>query len=161
MTSKDNLGPAKLDLIDLKIIRALQDDARLSSAELAERVSLTASPCWRRVKQLEEAGVITGYHAKVSTQRLGYAIKAFVFLSLERADSGRIAEFEKAVRSLPEVLSCYRVSGKFDYQLLVVSQDLGTYGTYAKDYINSLPHVKEVYTSFLLHEVTAEVAPPA
>lgn len=161
MASKEDSAPLRLDLIDLRIIRALQDNARLSSAELAERVSLTASPCWRRVKQLEDAGIISGYHAKIDTAKLGYAVKAFVFVSLERVDGVRIAEFENAVRGLPEILSCYRVSGKFDYQLQVVSKDLGTYGTYAKDYINSLPYVKDVYTSFVLGEIKTEVAPPA
>lgn len=161
MTSKDTSAPLKLDLIDLKIIRALQEDARLSSAELAERVSLTASPCWRRVKQLEDAKVISGYHAKIDSERLGYAVKAFVFVSLERLDSGRLLEFENAVRNLPEVLSCYRVSGQFDYQLLVVSKDLGSFGAYAKDYVNALPFVKDVYTSFVLEEVKSEVSPPA
>ena len=150
----------RMDRVDLQILRALQEDARLSSAELADRVSLTPSPCWRRVKQLEESGVISGYHAKVNVESLGYAITAFVFLSLEKLDTARLDEFEKAVLSLPEVLACYRVSGHFDYQLLVVSKDLNTYGTYAKDRINGLPYVKEVYTSFVLHEVKSQVCAP-
>lgn len=155
------MGPkVRLDRVDLQILRALQEDARLSSAELADRVSLTPSPCWRRVKQLEESGVISGYHAKVNVESLGYAITAFVFLSLEKLDTARLDEFEKAVLSLPEVLACYRVSGHFDYQLLVVSKDLNTYGTYAKDRINGLPYVKEVYTSFVLHEVKSQVCAP-
>ncbi len=155
------MGPkVRMDRVDLQILRALQEDARLSSAELADRVSLTPSPCWRRVKQLEESGVISGYHAKVNVESLGYAITAFVFLSLEKLDTARLDEFEKAVLSLPEVLACYRVSGHFDYQLLVVSKDLNTYGTYAKDRINGLPYVKEVYTSFVLHEVKSQVCAP-
>lgn len=150
----------KLDRFDMKIINALQQDARLSSAELAERVSLTASPCWRRVKVLEETGVITGYHAKVNSASLGYAVTAFVFLSLERLDKRHLEEFEKAVLGLSNVLSCHRVSGRFDYQLLVIAEDLNLYGTYSMDYINSLPHVKEMYTSFVLHEIKGQVAAP-
>ncbi|MBE2966690.1 Lrp/AsnC family transcriptional regulator [Burkholderia cepacia] len=161
MRAREPSSGVKLDVLDLKIIRALQNDARLSSAELADKVALTASPCWRRVKQLEEAGVIAGYHAKISAERMGYAVKAFVFVSLERVDSTRLDEFQNVVRSLPEILSCHRVSGRFDYQMLVVAEDLGSFGAYAKDYINSLPHVKDVYTSFVLEEIKSEVAPPA
>ncbi|WP_233860150.1 Lrp/AsnC family transcriptional regulator [Paraburkholderia sp. HD33-4] len=162
MTQKQfSAHPPKLDVIDIKILRELQNEARLSSAELAERVSLTASPCWRRVKQLEDAGVISGYHAKVNAESLGYAVKASVFVKLDRLARPAPDAFEKAVRSLAEVLSCYRMSGQYDYQLLVVAKDLNAYGRYSMDYINSLPHVGEIYTSFILHEIKAEVAPPA
>lgn len=148
----------KLDVIDHKILRALQRNGRLSSSELAEEVSLTTSPCWRRVKQLEDAGVITGYHAKIDNRQLGYTVKAFVLVSLERVDKDKLDEFEQAVRETPEVLSCHRISGKFDYQLMVVSKDMTTFGNYAKTHINGLPYVKEVYTSFVLDEIKAEVA---
>ncbi|WEL57535.1 Lrp/AsnC family transcriptional regulator [Pseudomonas kermanshahensis] len=150
----------KLDSIDLKILKALQKNARLSSSELAEEVSLTSSPCWRRVKQLEDSGIITGYHANIDNRQLGYTVKAFVSVTLERMDKQRLEEFELAIRDTPEILSCHRVSGKFDYQLMVVSHDMSTFGDYAKTHINGLPYVKEVYTSFVLDEIKAEVAPP-
>lgn len=152
---------AKLDATDHKILRALQQNARLSSSELADTVALTTSPCWRRVKQLEEGGIITGYHAKIDNRLLGYTVRAFVLVTLERMDKERLEEFERAVRDTPEVLSCHRISGKFDYQLMVVSRDMITFGDYAKTHINGLPYVKEVYTSFVLDEIKSEVAPPA
>lgn len=79
---------------------------------------------------------------------------------VERMDKERLEELERAVRNTPEVLSCHRISGKFDYQLMVVSKDMITFGDYAKTHINGLPYVKEVYTSFVLDEIKSEVAPP-
>lgn len=154
------IAKAKLDRLDIKILHALQDDARLSSGDLAKRVSLTTSPCWRRVKHLEKIGVIRGYHAKLDVAKLGLGVTAFVFLSLEKVDTAKLDRFERAVVALPEILSCHRVSGHFDYQLLVAAEDLNAYGTYAKEYLNGLPFVKEVYTSFVLDEVKSQVSPP-
>jgi Lrp/AsnC family leucine-responsive transcriptional regulator len=155
-----NTPKVRLDRTDRKILEALQEDARLSSAELAERVSLTTSPCWRRVKRLEEEGVITGYQAKVDPERLGYQVMAFVYISLDLKGAQHLQAFERAVMGIPQVLACHRISGRYDHQLVVVAEDLGAYGTFAEANINSLPYIKEIYTSFVLREVKATTNPP-
>ena len=150
----------KLDRIDRRILEELQLDARLSSADLAERVSLTTSPCWRRVKRLEEEGLISGYHARLDAQRLGYQVTAIVHISLDKKDTQSLQAFEAAVQEIPQVLACFRISGRYDHQLIVVSEDLEAYGIFSVAYINGLPGVKEVYTSFVLKEVKAASNPP-
>jgi|SRR5450830_840287 len=150
----------KLDRTDMKILDALQEDARLSSAELAERVSLTTSPCWRRVKRLEDAGVICGYQARLDSKKLGYQVMAFVQISLEMKDTSNVQAFERAAQAIPQVLACHRISGRYDHQLTVVAEDLIAYGAFAEIHINGLPGIKEIYTSFVLHEVKAPVNPP-
>ena len=155
-----NVAKVKLDRIDLKILGELQSDARLSSADLAERVSLTASPCWRRVKRLESEGVIRGYNARLDSRKLGYQVMAFIHISLEKNHTQYVQEFEQAVLAIPQVLACHRISGRYDHQLMVVAEDLEAYGLFAEKYINGLPCVKEVYTSFVLKEVKATANPP-
>jgi DNA-binding Lrp family transcriptional regulator len=150
----------KLDRTDMKILEALQEDARLSSAELAERVSLTTSPCWRRVKRLEEEGIIRGYQARLDSRKLGYQVMAFVQISLELKDTANVQAFERAAQAIPQVLACHRISGRYDHQLTVVAEDLIAYGAFAEIHINGLPGIKEIYTSFVLHEVKAPVNPP-
>jgi Lrp/AsnC family transcriptional regulator, leucine-responsive regulatory protein len=155
-----NAPKVKLDRTDRKILEALQQDARLSSAELAERVSLTTSPCWRRVKRLEEQGVITGYQARIDPERLGYQVMAFVYISLDLKRAQHLVAFERAVLAIPQVLACHRISGRYDHQLVVVAEDLAAYGAFAEANINNLPHIKEIYTSFVLREVKAGGNPP-
>lgn len=155
-----NNSNTKLDRVDRNILEALQQDARLSSADLAERVSLTPSPCWRRVKRLEDEGVIRGYHARLDSEKLGYQVTAFVHISLDKKDTERLQAFERAVLAIPQVLACHRISGRYDHQLLVVAEDLAAFGAFAEKHINGLPSVKEVYTSFVLREVKAPVSPP-
>lgn len=155
-----NAARIKLDRIDRKILEELQADARLSSADLAERVSLTASPCWRRVKRLESDGIICAYEAKLDPKKLGYQVTAFISISLEKSHIKYVQEFEAAVASIPQVLSCHRISGRYDHQLMVVAEDLEAYGRFAEKYINGLPSVKEVYTSFVLKEVKGPTNPP-
>jgi len=150
----------KLDRIDRRILEELQTDARLSSADLAEKVSLTTSPCWRRVKRLEEEGLISGYHARLDAQRLGYQVTAIVQVSLDKKDTESLQAFEEAVQGIPQVLACFRISGRYDHQLIVVAEDLEAYGTFSGNYINGLPSIKEVYTSFVLKEVKSAANPP-
>lgn len=150
----------KLDRIDRRILEELQSDARLSSADLAERVSLSTSPIWRRVKRLEQEGLISGYHARLDPHKLGYRVTAFVQVSLDKKDAESVKAFEEAVQRIPQVLACHRISGRYDHQLMVVAEDLETYGVFAGAYINGLPSVKEVYTSFVMKEVKVASNPP-
>ena len=145
----------QLDRVDRRILEELQGNARLSSADLAERVSLSTSPCWRRVKRLEEEGVIRAYQARLDPAKLGYQVTAFVHISLDKKDTRHLQEFERAAEAIPQVLSCHRISGRYDYQLMAVAEDLQAYGLFAESCINALPSVKEVYTSFVMREVKA------
>jgi DNA-binding Lrp family transcriptional regulator len=151
---------SRLDRVDLQILDELQANARLSSADLAERVSLSTSPCWRRVKRLEEEGVIRSYQARLDPGKLGYQVTAFVHISLDKKDTRHLQEFERAVQGIPQVLSCHRISGRYDYQLMALAEDLEAYGLFAEGCINALPSVKEVYTSFVMREVKAPGSVP-
>lgn len=141
------------DPTDMQILAALQANGRLSSAELAERVSLTPSPCWRRVKRLEDDGVIRGYRADVDVKKLGFGVTAFVWISLDKKGAEHVRAFEDAIRTIPEVLTCHCVSGRYDHQLTVIARDLDTFGDLTRYVLGALPGVKEVYTSFVLKEV--------
>jgi Lrp/AsnC family leucine-responsive transcriptional regulator len=151
----DGMNTSKLDRVDLRILEELQGNGRLSSADLAERVQLSTSPCWRRVKRLEEVGFIRGYGARLDAALLGYQVTAFVHISLDKKDAASMAAFEAAVQTVAQVLSCHRISGRYDYQLTAVAADLQGYGVFGEAHINSLPCVKEVYTSFVMREVKA------
>lgn len=155
-----NVPKLPFDHVDEQILEALQRDARLSSAELADLVSLSASPCWRRVKRLEETGVIQGYHARVDPARLGYPVTAFVLVSLEQKGALHLRAFEQAVSRLRQVVACHCISGHYDYQLTVVAQTLASFSEFAREHINGFQGIKEVTTSFVVKEVKAPVGPP-
>jgi Lrp/AsnC family leucine-responsive transcriptional regulator len=104
--------------------------------------------------------VIRGYHARLDPERLGYRVTAFVYVSLEGKATPSLQAFERAVQDIPQVLTCHRISGRYDHQLVVVAEDLAAYGMFAETHINALPHVKEIYTSFVLREVKAPSNPP-
>ncbi|MBV5299181.1 MAG: Lrp/AsnC family transcriptional regulator [Rhodoferax sp.] len=156
MPSKD----ISLDAVDRQLLVALQNDGRATVGELAERVSLSQSPCWRRVKNLEEAGLIEGYHARLSRQRLGYGVTGFVQLQMENHTPEAADAFEREVVALPQVLSCHNLSGRYDYQLEVVARDLESFADYLRNRIRALPGVREISTSFSLKEVKRSLVLP-
>jgi Lrp/AsnC family leucine-responsive transcriptional regulator len=141
------------DATDRTILLALQRDARQTMAELAEQVSLSQSPCWRRVRQLEESGVIEGYHARLNRSRLGYGVTGFIHLQMANHTQEIAAAFEREVVALPQVLSCYNLSGHYDYLLEAIAPDLDAFSSLVRNTIRCLPGVKEVSTSFSLKEV--------
>ncbi len=150
----------RLDKFDLAILRELQMDGRLSNAELAARVGLSAAPCWRRVRALEEAGFITGYRAILDRQKIGLGVLAFVRLDAERNSGNITRELEEAIRAIPEIIACHYISGTGTFELQVVSQDLASFSAFACDVLLNLPNVKDVHTSFSLGEVKAGGALP-
>lgn len=156
----DDLPAPELDRIDCRLLEAVQRDARLTTAELAAQVALSTSPCWRRLKRLEDAGVILGYHARLDAARLGWGVMAFVHILLEshRAELG--AQFEDAVLRIPEVIACHNVSGQYDFLLQVVARDLRHFGEFARTTIRTLPGVKEMNSSFSLREVKGGLSLP-
>ncbi|MBL0918905.1 MAG: Lrp/AsnC family transcriptional regulator [Hydrogenophaga sp.] len=149
-----------LDRFDLAILQELQTDGRLTNAELAQRVGLSAAPCWRRVRALEEAGYIKGYRAVLDRDKLGLGVLAFVRLDADRNSGDVTRQMEQAIRAIPEVVSCHYISGSGTFELQVVSRDLHHFSTFAREVLLNLPNVKDLHTSFSLGEVKADSALP-
>ena len=150
----------KLDRYDIQILGELQADARLTNAELAQRVGLSAAPCWRRVRALEEAGYIKGYRAEIDRHRIGLGVLAFVRLDAERNTGERTREMEEAIRRIPEIVSCHYISGTGTFELQVVARDLEAFSQLARQVLINLPNVKDLHTSFSLGEVKASSSLP-
>jgi len=144
-----------LDRYDLALLRELQADARLSNAELASRIGLSAAPTWRRVKWLEQQGYITGYRAELDRRKIGLGVLAFVRLDAERNNSDSTRALEAAIRARPEVVACHYISGTGTFELHVVATDLDAFSRLAMDVLFKLPNVKDLHTSFSLGEVKA------
>ena len=149
-----------LDKYDLAILGALQRDARLTNAELAQRVGLSAAPCWRRVRALEEAGFIRGYRAEIDRHKIGLGVLAFVRLDAERSTGELTQAMERAIAQIPEVVSCHYISGTGTFELQVVARDLDSFSQFARGVLLNLPNVKDMHTSFSLGEVKAGGALP-
>lgn len=150
----------KLDRIDRKILALLQQDSRQPNNELAERVGLSPSPCLRRVKALEDSGVITRYVALVDPAAVDLPVNIFISVSLERQVEERIDAFESAVMNLPEVLECYLMTGDADYLLRVVVPDLASYERFLKERLTRIPGVANIRSSFALKQVRYRTALP-
>ena len=153
-------NPQKLDATDRRLLTALQKDGRTTIGELAELVSLSQSPCWRRVRQLEESGMIAGYHARLDRKKLGYGVLGFVHLAMHDHTPDMAAAFEREVVALPQVLACHNLSGRYDYQLELVAQDLEAFAEFVRSSIRGLPGVREISTSFSLKEVKRSIELP-
>lgn len=149
-----------LDKFDIAILNELQSEARLTNTELASRVGLSAAPCWRRVRALEEAGFITGYRAEINRHKIGLGVLAFVRLDAARNSGDVLHTLEEAIRKIPEIISCHYISGTGTFELQVVSRDLNTFSQFSRDVLINLPNVKDLHTSFSLGEVKASGALP-
>lgn len=149
-----------LDRSDRAILSQLQEDGRLSNVELARRVNLSESACLRRVKLLEEAGVIDRYATLLNQKAVGLPDSVLVEVSLTREQQEDLDAFENAVRRLPEVMECYLMSGEYDYLLRVVVADTADYERIHREHITRLPGVLRVRSSFALRTVTKKTALP-
>lgn len=149
-----------LDKFDWLILNELQMDGRLTNAELAQRVGLSAAPCWRRVRALEQAGFIQGYRAVIDRQKVGLDVLAFVRLDAERNRGDVTRVLEDAIRQIPQVIACHYISGTGTFELEVVARDLQSFSVFARDVLLNLPNVKDLHTSFSLGEVKASGALP-
>ncbi len=152
--------PNKFDKTDRLILSTLQDDARISNAELADRVNLSPTPCLRRVKRLEDQGVIEGYSARLNKEQLGLGISAFVFIQLERNSSQKASAFEEAIQSLEAVIDCFVLTGEYDYLLNVVTQDLKDYEDFIKKRLANIPQVAKIDTTIILNQVMSKRSLP-
>ena len=142
-----------LDAIDRKILTALQADGRLSNVELAERVGLSPSPCLRRVRLLEQAGIIDRYVALVNQGAVGLPVSVFISIKLEHQQEEDLDRFEAEVSAYPEVLECYLMTGTQDYLLRVVVADLAAYERFLKTKLTRVPNVASIESSFALKQV--------
>ena len=149
-----------LDRYDIAILGELQQDARLSNAELAARIGLSAAPTWRRVKWLETQGFITGYRAEIDRRKIGLGVLAFVRVDADRNTATSTRELEEAIRLVPEVISCHYISGSGTFELEVLATDLDAFSRFSLDVLLNLPNVKDLHTSFSLGEVKTGGALP-
>ena len=142
-----------LDSIDRKLLRTLQIDGRASNVELAARVHLSAPQCYRRVRALEEAGVIRGYSAQVQADALGLTVTAYVSVSIAGDQFGRVREIEAQIRDYPQILECQAVSGDYDYLLKVVARDLRSLSTFLTDRLMQVAGIDDVRSMICLEEI--------
>ena len=141
---------ARLDAIDRKILKELQDDGRMTNVELASRVGISAPPCLRRVRALEEAGFIKGYRALLDEKKLGYEVSVFAMVHLASQAESDLMAFEDFVRKQPLVRECWMLSGEIDFILKCVAPDMGTFQNFVS-HLTAAPHVRNVRTSLVLH----------
>lgn len=137
----------KLDSIDIAIINSLQDNGRMTNVELAHSVGITAPPCLRRVRALESAGYITGYHAEVSAEKLGYGIVVFAMVGLHSQAETDLEAFEERAAGWPLVRECYMLNGEIDFILKVVARDLAQFQKFLTSQLTPAPNVASVKTS--------------
>jgi Lrp/AsnC family transcriptional regulator, leucine-responsive regulatory protein len=148
----------ELDEIDRRILKALQAEGRLPMVDLAERVGLSPTPCQRRVKRLEEEGVIDRYAALVSPPALGLALQAMVQVTLEDHSERTVDAFEAAIRARPEVVACYAMTGDMDFLLHVLAPDLASFSDFAMKALLRMPGVRGTRSSFIMQAVKSDLA---
>ena len=151
----------QLDRYDWQILRVLQQDGRISNQDLADRIGLSPSPCLRRVRALEESGLITGYRALLDARKLGLSLMALIHISMDRHTPERFTSFDAAMAEIPELLECLLITGQdADYQLKVVVRDMDAYQELLLDRITRIPGVTGVHSSFVLRRVVDRTALP-
>ncbi len=144
------MAETNLDEIDLKILQRLQENGRITNVELAESVGLTAPPCLRRMRALEDDGIITAYHAAIDPNKMGYTITVFAMVSLKSQAESDLQAFEEHVQKLPEVRECYMLNGEIDFILKVVAKDLQQFQSFLTSHLTAAPNVASVKTSLTI-----------
>ena len=142
-----------LSAIDARILAALQQDGRTTNQTLADGIGMSASPCWRRVRQLEEHKVIQGYRAVLDRRKIGLGVLVFVRVTIDRHSEVEARKFEQEVMALEDVVACYSIGGDADFLLQVVSRDLDTFADFAMSVIRRLTGIKEMQSMFVLKEI--------
>ncbi len=150
-----------MDRYDRHLLEILQREGRINNQDLAERIGLSPSPCLRRLRMLEEAGYIQGYHALLNAKRLGLSLMALVQIAMDRHTPERFQSFEEAIRDIPEVLECLLITGQAaDYQLKIIVKDMDAYQSLLLQSITRIPGVSGVHSSFVLRSVIQRTALP-
>ncbi len=151
---------AMMDKTDRRILRELQRDARQTNQELAKRVGLSPAPCWRRLKRLEEEGLVLQYSALLDSDRVGFTITAYSHVSLDDHHPDSVRNFSDMVRERPEVLECFMMSGEYDYLVKVVAPSMAEYQQFLTKHLLQNPAVRSVNTSFVLKRMKLTTALP-
>jgi len=150
-----------MDRFDRRILQVLQDDGRISNQDLADRIGLSPSPCLRRVRALEDTGVVTGYRALLNAKALGYTLMALIYISMDKHTPARFEHFEKEICKIAEVLECLLVTGQdADYQIKVVVRDMDAFQELLLNRITRIQGVTGVHSSFVLRRVVDKTALP-
>ncbi|AML55872.1 Transcriptional regulator, AsnC family [Serratia rubidaea] len=149
-----------LDMTEMKILRLLQDDARVTNQALAEKIGMSASPCWRKVRKLEEEEVIQGYRAVLDRKKIGLGVMVFIRVAIDSHSETEAKKFEEEVTALEDVVACYSIGGDADFLLQVVASDLDSYADFAMSVVRRLPGIKEMQSMFVLKEIKPLVAYP-
>ena len=142
-----------LDAIDLRILESLQEDAGRSTAEIAKRVGLSQSPCWRRIRRLEKAGVILGRISVLDPRALGLEVTVFASIKLSEHGTKALPEFEAAIEDLEEVVDAYAMTGEVDYVLRIITRNIERYERFLRDELLQLPTVREVHSQIALKRI--------
>ena len=142
-----------LSQIDIKILALLQEDASLTAAEIAEQVSLSASPCWRRINRLEQAGIVEKKVALLNAEKLGLGLVVFSRISLEKNDEASLHDFEQRVNRFPEVVECYTVTGSADYFLKIITRDIKHYDRFLRRHLIQIPLVRDVSSNVAVTQI--------
>ena len=150
-----------MDRFDRQILQVLQEDGRISNQDLADRIGLSPSPCLRRVRALEEAGIVTGYRAQLNAKALGYSLMALIYISMDMHTPERFDNFEQEIRQISEVLECLLITGQdADYQLKVIVKDMDAFQELLLNRITRIQGVTGVHSSFVLRKVVDKTAVP-
>ena len=149
----------KLDKFDIAILQALQQDARLGLQDLGKLVGLTASPCWTRVKRMEDAGIITGYTVQLSPEKLGLPETVILHVTLDNHSDEALFEFGRTLESIPEVLEAYLVSGDYDYFIRVAVEDTRGYERFLRERLYKIPGIRHSKSSFVLRRLKQSQLP--
>lgn len=145
----------EIDATNAHILDLLQQDGRMTNAKLAEQLQMTETPCWRRLKRLEEMGVIEGYQANVNRRKLGLGVMAFVQISCAEHDQTSMAEFQRIIEATPQILSCHNTTGEDDFLLIVVARDLDDYSAFVDKTLRRLPGISSIRSNLSLKEMKA------
>ncbi|MBL0166713.1 MAG: Lrp/AsnC family transcriptional regulator [Propionivibrio sp.] len=151
----------EIDRFDRQILQVIQQDGRISNQDLADRIGLSPSPCLRRVRALEEAGIVTGYRALVNAKALGFTLMALIYISMDKHTPERFEHFEKEISQISEVLECLLITGQdADYQIKVIVRDMDAFQELLLNRINRIQGVTGVHSSFVLRRVVDKTAVP-
>ncbi|KHT62796.1 AsnC family transcriptional regulator [Photobacterium gaetbulicola] len=150
----------ELGKTETKILTHLQTDARMTNQELAEQIGISSSPCWRKVRKLEEEEIIKGYRAVLNRKKIGLGVMVFVRVAIDSHSEAEARKFEQEVTALENVVACYSIGGDADFLIQVVSRDLDSYAEFAMSVIRRLPGIKEMQSMFVLKEIKPFTAFP-
>ena len=143
----------EFDSIDVNILKQLQKDASLTAQEIADKVNLSTSPCWRRINRLEQAGIIQKKVALLDSKKLGMQMVTFVSISLSRNDEDSLETFEEQVQQFPEIVECYTVTGTMDYFLKIITRDIQHFESFLRRHLAQLPLIREIHSNVAVTQI--------